>query len=344
MKDRYNVAVMGATGAVGQVFLELLDERDFPLNELRLLASARSAGKTVPFKGDTLTIQELTADSFAGVDIVLSSAGGSVSKQYVPHALEAGAVVVDNTSAFRMDPDVPLVVPEVNADDLRAHNGIIANPNCSTIIMVVVVWPLYEHCRVRRLVVSTYQAISGAGARAMEELETQTREVLAGGAAVPKEVPHQVAFNLFSHNSDIGPDGYCVEETKMMKETRKMFHDEDIQITATCVRVPVMRAHSESVNLEFERPLAEAEVRRLLATAPGVEIVDDREANYFPMPLEASGKDDVLVGRIRQDISRPDGTGIDLFLSGDQLRKGAALNAVQIAEVLIAREWVHGRT
>ena len=344
MKDRYNVAVMGATGAVGQVFLELLDERDFPLNELRLLASARSAGKTVPFKGDTLTIQELTADSFAGVDIVLSSAGGSVSKQYVPHALEAGAVVVDNTSAFRMDPDVPLVVPEVNADDLRAHNGIIANPNCSTIVMVVVVWPLYEHCRVRRLVVSTYQAISGAGARAMEELETQTREVLAGGAAVPKEVPHQVAFNLFSHNSDIGPDGYCVEETKMVKETRKMFHDEDIQITATCVRVPVMRAHSESVNLEFERPLAEAEVRRLLATAPGVEIVDDREANYFPMPLEASGKDDVLVGRIRQDISRPDGTGIDLFLSGDQLRKGAALNAVQIAEVLIAREWVHGRT
>ena len=343
MKDRYNVAVMGATGAVGQVFLELLDERGFPLDELRLLASARSAGKAVPFKGDTLTIQELTEDSFRGIDIVLSSAGGSVSKQYVPHAIEAGAVVVDNTSAFRMDPGVPLVVPEVNAEDLRSHSGIIANPNCSTIVMVVVVWPLYEHCRVNRIVVSTYQAISGAGARAMEELEAQTREVLAGRAAVPNEVPHQIAFNLFSHNSAIGADGYCEEETKMVRETRKMFHDDDIQITATCVRVPVMRAHSESVNLEFEQPMAEAEVRRLLTAAPGVAIIDDREANYFPMPLEASGKDDILVGRIRQDISRPDGTGIDLFLSGDQLRKGAALNAVQIAEVLIAREWLGGK-
>lgn len=338
MTDKFNVAVMGSTGAVGQVLLELLDERDFPLNELRLLASARSAGKSVSFQGDTLMVQELKEDSFEGIDIVLASAGGSVSKQYAPFAVEAGAVVVDNTSAFRMDPDVPLVVPEVNADDLLVHQGIIANPNCSTIVMVVAVWPLYQHCRVRRIVVSTYQAISGAGARAMEELETQTREVLAGQTAMPREIPHQVAFNLFSHNSDIGPDGYCVEETKMVVETRKMFHDNDIQITATCVRVPVMRAHSESINLEFEKPLAESEARRILAKAPGVEIVDDREANHFPMPLEASGNDDVLVGRIRQDISRADGTGIDLFLSGDQLRKGAALNAIQIAEVLIAKD------
>lgn len=342
MTDKYNVAVMGSTGAVGQVLLELLDERDFPLNELRLLASARSAGKRVPFQGDTLTVQELSEDSFGGIDIVLASAGGSISAQYAPIAVEAGAVVVDNTSAFRMDPTVPLVVPEVNAEDLRAHRGIIANPNCSTIVMVMAVWPLYQQCRVRRLVVSTYQAISGAGARAMEELETQTREVLAGQAAVPKEIQHQVAFNLFSHNSDIGEDGYCVEETKMVLETRKMFHDQDIQITATCVRVPVMRAHSESINLEFEQPLAESEARMILAQAPGVEIVDDREANHFPMPVEASGRDEVLVGRIRQDISRPDGTGIDLFLSGDQLRKGAALNAIQIAEALIAQEWLKG--
>ncbi len=344
MTDKFNVAVMGSTGAVGQVLLELLDERDFPLNELRLLASARSAGKSVPFQGDTLTVQELKEDSFDGIDIVLASAGGSVSKQYAPFAVEAGAVVVDNTSAFRMDPEVPLVVPEVNADDLLVHQGIIANPNCSTIVMVVAVWPLYQHCRVKRIVVSTYQAISGAGARAMEELESQTREVLAGHAAVPKEIPHQVAFNLFSHNSDIGPDGYCVEETKMVVETRKMFHDDDIQITATCVRVPVMRAHSESINLEFQKPLAESEARKILTQAPGVEIVDDREANHFPMPLEASGHDDVLVGRIRQDISRPDGTGIDLFLSGDQLRKGAALNAIQIAEVLIAKDCVRARS
>jgi aspartate-semialdehyde dehydrogenase len=331
---------MGSTGAVGQVLLELLDERDFPLNELRLLASARSAGKTVPFQGKALTVQELKEDSFDGIDIVLASAGGSVSQQYAPFAVQAGAVVIDNTSAFRMDPEVPLVVPEVNADDLLAHRGIIANPNCSTIVMVMAVWPLYRHCRVKRIVVSTYQAISGAGARAMEELEAQTREVLAGHPAVPKEIPHQVAFNLFSHNSDIGADGYCTEEKKMVLETRKMFHDEDIQITATCVRVPVMRAHSESINLEFESPLAESDARRILSQALGVEIVDDREANHFPMPLEASGKDNVLVGRIRQDISRPDGTGIDLFLSGDQLRKGAALNAIQIAEVLIAKDCV----
>ena len=337
MADRYNVAIMGATGAVGQVMLEILAERDFPIDGLKLLASSRSAGKQIEFKGETLTVEELGVDSFAGVDLVLASAGGSLSREYAPHAVSAGAVVVDNTSAFRMDLDVPLVVPEINADDLESHGGIIANPNCSTIIMDMAVWPLHQHNPVKRLVVSTYQAISGAGARAMEELEAQTREVLAGNSAEPSELPHQIAFNLFSHNSEIGPDGYCEEETKMIRETRKIFHDDDIQVTVTCVRVPVLRAHSEAINLEFERPMGESEVRDILTQTPGVSIIDDREANYFPMPIEASGTDDVLAGRIRQDISRPDGRGIDLWVSGDQLRKGAALNAVQIAEALIEK-------
>jgi aspartate-semialdehyde dehydrogenase len=335
--ETYNVAIMGATGAVGQVMLEILAERDFPVGELRLLASARSVGKEFEFGGKTIAVQELKEDSFAGIDLVLASAGGSLSKQYNPHAVAAGAVVVDNTSAFRMDPEVPLVVPEINPQDLEWHKGIIANPNCSTIIMDVVVWPLYRQKRVRRVVVSTYQAVSGAGARAMEELEQQTREVLAGKKAEPRELPYQIAFNLFSHNSAIGPEGYCEEEMKMIKETRKMFHDDQIQVTATTVRVPVMRAHSEAINLEFEEPISAAEAREILAAAAGVKIVDEIEANHFPMPIEASGEDDVLVGRIRQDISRPDGRGLDLWVSGDQLRKGAALNAVQIAEELVER-------
>ena len=330
----YSVAVMGATGAVGQVMLEILAERDFPVNELRLLASSRSAGRRIDFRGESLTVQELTAESFGGIDLVLSSAGGSLSRRFAPAAVAAGAVVVDNTSAFRMDPEVPLVVPEVNAGDLAAHKGLIANPNCSTIIMVVPLWPLHRAHRVRRVVVSTYQAISGAGAKAMEELVEQTREVLADRPAVPRELPYPIAFNLFSHNTEIDEDGYCEEEVKMIRETRKMFHEESILVSPTCVRVPVLRAHSEAMTVEFEEPVSEAEVRRILGEAPGVELVDDREANHFPMPLEASGRDEVLVGRVRQDLSRPDGTGVSLFLCGDQLRKGAALNAVQIAEAL----------
>ena len=343
MADTYNIAIMGATGAVGQVMLEILAEREFPVDELRLLASSRSAGKQIEFQGDMLTVQELGVDSFSDIDLVLASAGGSLSKQYAPHAVSAGALVVD-TSAFRMDPQVPLVVPEINPGDLESHAGVIANPNCSTIIMDVAVWPLHQHNPVKRLVVSTYQAISGAGAKAMEELEVQSRDVLAGREVEPRELPHQIAFNLFSHNSDIGQDGYCEEERKMIRETRKIFHDDDIQITVTCVRVPVMRAHSEAINIEFERPMSEAEVRDVLSQAPGISIIDDREANYFPMPLEASGQDDVLAGRIRQDVSRPDGRGIDLWVSGDQLRKGAALNAVQIAEAMIERELLRKRT
>lgn len=337
MSANCNVAIMGATGAVGQVLLEILAQRDFPHDELRLLASSRSAGKQVEYRGQMLTVQELTKDSFEGIDLVLSSAGGGISREYVPAAVDAGAVVVDNTSAFRMDPGVPLVVPEVNAADLEQHQGIIANPNCSTIIMVVVLWPLYEQNRIERVVVSTYQAISGAGAAAMAELEQQTRDVLDGKSVTPKELPHPIAFNLFSHNSAIGADGYCEEEEKMIRETHKMFHDDTIRITPTCIRVPVPRTHSETLNIQFAEPMSEDRVRQILQGAPGVSLVDDRQANHFPMPIEASGKDDVFVGRIRQDISQPDRRGIDLFLCGDQLRKGAALNAVQIAESLIER-------
>ncbi|MCE5276672.1 MAG: aspartate-semialdehyde dehydrogenase [Planctomycetaceae bacterium] len=328
------VAIMGATGAVGVEFLRILEQRNFPLASLKLLASARSAGKRMPFRGEELTVEELSEKSFDGVDLVLASAGGSISKQFAPFATAAGAVVVDNTSAFRMVPEIPLVIPEVNPDDIKTHTGIIANPNCSTIIMNVPVWPLHKVNPIRRLVVSTYQAVSGAGAAAMAELDQAARAFLDGKDFRPKVLPHSAAFNVFSHNSKIGPDGYNEEETKMVKETRKIFHCPEIRVTATCVRVPVMRAHSESVNIEFTNPITENEVREILARAPGVKIVDDRQRNYFPMPRDASGHDDVLVGRIRQDLSLPDGRGIDMFISGDQIRKGAALNAVQIAELL----------
>ncbi|HOB74862.1 MAG TPA: aspartate-semialdehyde dehydrogenase [Phycisphaerae bacterium] len=329
-----HVAVVGATGAVGQEFIRVLAQRKFPYSKITFLASSRSAGKPIEFAGQTHTVQELTEESFKGVDIALFSAGASISRKFAPIAVQAGTVVVDNSSAFRMDPEVPLVVPEVNPDDAFKHKGIIANPNCSTIIAVVAVWPLYKLCRIERMVVSTYQAASGAGYQAMVELEEQAREVLAGRKPTPKVLPHQIAFNLFSHNSKISENGYNEEEMKMVKETRKMFHDDNMQITATCVRVPILRAHSESINLTFSKPVTEQQVREALAAAPGVKIVDDRVNNHFPMPLESSDQDDVFVGRIRQDISQPDGRGIDMFVSGDQLRKGAALNTVQIAELI----------
>ena len=330
-----HVAIVGATGAVGQEFLTVLAERNFPIKSLRLLASARSAGKNVTFKGQTYRVEELTKDSFKGVQIAFFSAGGSVSKEFAPAAVAAGAVVVDNTSAFRMKDGIPLVVPEVNAHMIDKHVGIIANPNCSTIIMNVPVWPLHKANRIKRIIVSTYQAVSGAGAWGLYELENQMKQS-AGGLAVQKEkFPHQIVNNLFCHNTKIADNGYNEEENKMVNETRKIFGDPKIMVSATCVRVPVPRAHSESINLEFERPITADQVREILRKAPGVKIVDDREANHFPMPLEASGQDDVLVGRIRQDISREDGRGIELFVSGDQIRKGAATNAVQIAERLI---------
>jgi aspartate-semialdehyde dehydrogenase len=331
-----HVAIVGATGAVGQELLTILAERRFPVASLRVLASARSAGKPVEFQGHRLEVETLTHDSFTGVQIAFFSAGGSISREFAPSAVKAGAIVVDNTSAFRMTEGVPLVVPEVNPEQIRHHRGIIANPNCSTIIMNVPVWPLHRKNRVSRLVVSTYQAVSGAGAWGLYELDAQMKAYARGEEIRPEKFPHQIVNNLFSHNSSIDPDtGYNEEETKMVNETRKIFGDRGIMVTATCVRVPVPRAHCESINLEFERPIAPAAVREWLTGAPGVRIVDDAAANHFPMPLEASGQDDVLVGRIRQDISRDDGRGIDLFVAGDQIRKGAATNAVQIAERLV---------
>jgi len=328
------VAIMGATGAVGTEFLKILAQRAFPMKSLKLLASSRSAGRKIAFAGEELVVEELGEDSFGDVDLVLASAGGGLSKKYAPLAVKAGCVVVDNTSAFRMDPDVPLVIPEINPEDIASHRGIIANPNCSTIIMNVPVWPLHKVHPIRRIVVSTYQAASGAGAQAMAELLEGARAMLDGREFHPKVLPHVAAFNVFSHNSEVGEDGYNVEERKMVLETQKIFHAPEIRITATCVRVPVMRAHSEAINLEFAEPVTADRVREILAGAPGVKIVDDRRRSYFPMPLDATDQDDILVGRIRQDVSQADGRGIEMFVSGDQLRKGAALNAVQIAEKL----------
>ncbi|MDY0357304.1 MAG: aspartate-semialdehyde dehydrogenase [Sedimentisphaerales bacterium] len=330
-----HLAIAGVTGAVGQEFLSILEERNFPFTTLKMLASSRSKGKKITFKGKEYTVEELTKDSFAGIDIALFSAGGSRSREFAPAAAKAGAVVVDNSSAFRMDPGVPLVVPEINAEAIKAHKGIIANPNCSTIIGIVPVWPLHQVNPVKRMVVSTYQAASGAGAAAMAELEAQSREILDGRKPTCNAFPYQIAFNCFSHNSALGPDGYNEEEAKMVKETRKIFNCPDIAITVTCVRIPVLRAHCESINLEFTGPMTPGQVRELLAAAPGVTVLDDREHNRFPMPIDATGKDDVLVGRIRQDESLPDQRGVNLWVAGDQLRKGAALNAVQIAERLL---------
>jgi aspartate-semialdehyde dehydrogenase len=331
------VAIAGATGAVGVELMQCLEQRKFPLAELRLLASARSVGKTMKFRGMNLCVQELTDLSLEGVDIALFSAGGAQSKRFAPVAVRAGAVVVDNSSAFRMDEDVPLVVPEINAGALGAHKGIIANPNCVAIVAATPLWPLHQQRRIKRIVMSTYQAASGAGAAAMEELAESTRAHLEGRAFVPKVLPHPYAFNVFSHNTRVDPEtGYNEEETKVMQETRKIFNEPELRVTATCVRVPVLRAHCIALNIETEEPLTPAEARAILATAPGVRVVDEMERNYFPMPVDASGKDEVLVGRIRRDVSDPSGRSLSLFVAGDQLRKGAALNAVQIAERLLA--------
>ncbi len=329
-----SLAVLGATGAVGREVCQILDERGIRVERLRLLASARSAGQSITVGGREHRVEPVADDSFDGCKFSIFSAGGSRSEQYGPIAARAGCVVIDNSSAFRMDPAVPLVVPEINPDDAFAHKGIIANPNCSTIIAAMAVWPLHRVNPVRRMIVSTYQSASGAGAAAMEELRTQTADVLAGRPPTPKLFPHPIAFNLFVHNSPLDPSGYNTEEVKMVKETRKIFHAPNLAVTATCIRVPVLRAHSESINLELERPMTPDEVRAILAKAPGVKLVDDRQKARFPMPVEASAADDCLVGHIRQDESCPDGRGINLFVSGDQIRKGAALNAIQIMELL----------
>jgi len=330
-----NLAIAGVTGAVGQEFLEILEQRDFPFKSIKMLASSRSAGKKITFKGVEYTVEEMTENSFNDVDIALFSAGGGRSKQFAPAAVKAGAIVVDNSSAFRMDPEVPLVVPEVNPEAIAENKGIIANPNCSTIIANVPVWPLHKANPVKRMIVSTYQAVSGAGQAGMTELFDQTRDVLAGKEAVCEKFQYQIAFNLFSHDSKIGPNGYNEEEMKMVNETRKIFNCQDIAITCTCVRVPVPRAHCESIALEFTEPITPDEVRQLLSGAAGVSVIDDRQNNRFPMPIDATGKDDVFVGRIREDESVPAHRGINLWVVGDQIRKGAALNAVQIAEKLL---------
>ncbi len=329
------VAIVGATGAVGVELIRCLEERRFPLSELRLFASARSAGKTLTFRGEPLAVRELKEDSFRGVDIALFSAGGSTSKRFGPRAVEQGAVVVDNSSAFRMDPAVPLVVPEINPEAVRGHHGIIANPNCSTIIAITPLWPVHRVNRLRRMIVSTYQAASGGGAAAMEELRESTRAYLEDRPYEHRVLPHPYAFNLFSHNTKIDPQtGYNEEETKVIRETHKIYGDDSIRIAATCVRVPVLRAHSIAINFECERPITPEQVRDIMQTAAGVKVVDDPERNYFPMPKDASGQDAILVGRIRRDVSDPSGRSIALFVAGDQLLKGAALNAVQIAELL----------
>ena len=338
MPNSYNVAILGATGAVGTELLQLLEERDFPLSSLKLLASPRSAGSQIAFKGRSITVDAASKEAFTGVDIVLASAGGSTSKKWAKDIVDAGALMIDNSSAFRMDESVPLVVPEVNPSAAEAHRGIIANPNCTTILMSVAIWPLHQLQPIQRIVVATYQSASGAGARAMEEVKQQTKAILAGEEPPTESFPYPLAFNLFPHNTPLNEQGYCEEEMKMVNETRKIFGESALRVSATCIRVPVLRAHSEAINLEFAQPFDLEKARTAIKDAAGVELVEDWQANYFPMPMDASGKDNVLVGRIRQDISNP--TGVELWLSGDQIRKGAALNAVQIAELVVAKRWL----
>jgi len=338
-----NVAIAGATGAVGQELLTLLAERNFPLKSLKLLASSRSAGKKIKFNGEDIIVQELRHDSFEGVDLVLSSAGGSISKEYMPSAVKAGAVVVDNTSYFRMNPEVPLVVPEINPQDIKKHKGIIANPNCSTIIMLLPLFPLYKAFGIERVQACTYQAASGAGAIAMEELRLESIALAEGKPFKRSVIPYQYAFNLFPHNSSYNdgspeksashaPTGYCEEEWKMVAETHKIFGDSNLRVNATCVRVPVLRAHSEALNIRLSKKTSVAEIYNVLREAPGVEILEEPAKNRWPMPIDASGRDPVLVGRVRVDQSQ-DNT-FDMWVVGDQIRKGAALNAIQIAELL----------
>ena len=335
MKNDPVVAIAGVTGAVGAEFIATMDKRAFRVGKLKALASARSAGKTIDFRGQKVAIEEINEDSFEGVDIALFSASSGISRKFAPIAVKAGAVVVDNSSAFRMDPNVPLVIPEINASRIGEHKGIIANPNCSAITALVPLWPIHKANRIKRVILSTYQAASGAGAAAMEELVESTRACLDGQTYQPKVLPHSYAFNLFNHDSTVDPaTGYNDEEIKVMQETRKIFEDDRIAVGVTCVRVPVLRAHSQAITFECEKPITEDQVRAILSDAPGVKIVDDRIKNYFPMPIDASGQDDVLVGRIRKDLSDPSGHSISIFVAADQLLKGAALNAIQIAERL----------
>ena len=332
------VAVVGATGAVGEELLTLLEQRGFPARSVRVFASPRSAGRTLRALGRDVVVEPLAPGCFDGVDVAFFSASAGVSREWAPQAVASGAWVVDKSSAFRMDPRCPLVIPEVNGDELDALQAptIVAVPNCSTIIALVAVTPLHREAGVARMVASTYQAASGAGAAAMAELEQQAHEFAAGKPYTTAIFGRQYLFNVFSHNSAVGADGQNDEERKLVDETRRIWRDPSVMITATCVRVPVLRAHSEAINLTFRRPITEARARQVLAAAPGIEIVDDRAANRFPEPIEAAGRDPVLVGRIRADASQPDGMGLSIFVAGDKVRKGAALNGIQIAERLLA--------
>lgn len=341
---KYNVAILGATGAVGQEFLNLIEERNFPFAELKMLASKRSAGKKIQFMGKEYTVEEATEDSFKGVDIALF-AGGAASKIFAPAAVKAGAVVIDNSSAFRMDPEVPLVVPEVNPEAIANHKGIIANPNCSTIIMVMALKPLYNVSKIKRVVVSTYQAVSGGGKEAMAELEEQVKAINEGRPVVANILPgaslakhYQIAFNLIPQIDVFKDNLYTKEEMKMIDETKKIMSDDSMRITATTIRVPVYRSHAESVNVEFEDEISVEKAREVLAAFPGVTLTDNPDEQIYPMPLETSGKNDVEVGRIRKDYSTDN--ALNFWVCGDQIRKGAALNALQIAEYMIKNEMV----
>ncbi len=333
MKEKPHVAVVGATGAVGIDMLNVLEQRQFPVGEITLLASARSAGKTLTFRGEEVVVKELTKDSFAGIDIALFSAGGGISKEYAPAAKAAGCVVVDNSSAFRMDDSVPLVVPEINGEDVRNHQGIIANPNCSTIITLMALAPLHKAFGVKRIFASTYQAVSGSGAKALEELKTQVGQIVNGEPVTPEVYPHQIAFNVLPHVDVFLDSGYTKEEMKMENEGRKIMHHPEFKASTTCVRVPVYRAHSIAVSAEFEKPASVEEAREALNAAAGIDVVDAPQDNRYPMPLDVAEKDNCQVGRIRKDCAMDN--GLCLWVAGDQLLKGAALNAVQIAEELL---------
>lgn len=332
-KEQYNVAVAGATGAVGRKMLEILEERGFPVGSLKVLASAKSAGKTLTFRGSPVTVEELKENSFEGVDIALFSAGSDASRQFGPLAVKSGCIVIDNSSAFRMEENIPLVVPEVNPETIGSDPGIIANPNCSTIQMVVVLKPIHDRFKIKRVVVSTYQSVSGSGQKAIDELEDQTKKLLDGKAIIPNVYPHQIAFNCVPHIDIFLDNGYTKEEMKMVNETRKIFEDDSIGVTATAVRVPVVYGHSEAINIETAKKISAAEVRKLLAVAPGVKLVDDPANLIYPMALDCAGQFETLVGRIREDDSIAN--GINMWVVADNILKGAALNAVQIAEELI---------
>lgn len=332
----YDVAILGATGAVGQTMIKVLEERNFPVNEIKFLASERSAGKEVEYYGMKYKVEAVCEEAFENVDIALFSAGGERSKKWAPIAASKGAVVIDNSSAFRMDPEVPLVVPEVNPEDVKWHKGIIANPNCSTIQMVVALYPIHKVKKIKRIIVATYQAVSGAGATAIEDLELETKAVMEGKYFYPRALPHHIAFNVIPRIDNFEPNGYTKEELKMINETRKIMHEPDIKVSPTCVRVPVYVGHSEAVTIETQEPITAEKAREILKNVPGVVVEDDPFNNVYPTPIEVAGKDDVFVGRIRKDLGFEN--GLSMWIVGDNLRKGAATNAVQIAELLVKYE------